>query len=72
MLKWLKLLEFDKRADLETGASRKQSTSNFLKHRVRNVRFSENLACLVFLKHLFEIRPFALLPTSYCFRKDPL
>ena len=54
MLKWLKLLEFDKRADLETGASRKQSTSNFLKHRVRNVR------------------PFALLPTSYCFRKDPL
>ena len=30
---------------------------------VRNVRFSENLTCFVFLKHRFEIRPFAVLPT---------
>ena len=30
---------------------------------VRNVRFSENVARFVFLKHPFEIRPFALLPT---------
>ena len=28
---------------------------------VRNVRFLENLACFVFLKRCFEIRPFALL-----------
>ena len=34
---------------------------------VRNVRFFENLACFVFLKHLFEIRPFALLPTFWTF-----
>ena len=32
--------------------------------RVRNARFSGNLACFVFFKHSFiEIRPFALLPT---------
>ena len=30
---------------------------------VRNVCFSENLACFVFLKHPFWNRPFALLPT---------
>ena len=30
---------------------------------VRNVRFSENLSCFVFLKTHFEINPFALLPT---------
>ena len=31
--------------------------------RVKNVRFSENLTCFVFLKHPFEIRLSALLPT---------
>ena len=30
---------------------------------VRNVHFSENLSCFVFLKTHFEIHPFALLPT---------
>ena len=30
---------------------------------VRNVRFSENLACFVFFRHPFEIGPFDLLPT---------
>ena len=30
---------------------------------VRNIRFLENLACFIFLKHGFEFRPFALLPT---------
>ena len=34
---------------------------------VRKVRFSENLACFVFLKHCFEIRAFALLPCTYQF-----
>ena len=34
----------------------------------RNVRFSENLTCFDFLKHPFEIRPFALLSTIYLFR----
>ena len=29
---------------------------------VRNVCFTEILACVAFLKHRFEIRPFALLP----------
>ena len=32
---------------------------------VRNVYFSENLTCFVFLKHRFDIRLFALLPTIY-------
>ena len=32
---------------------------------VRNVRFSENLACFVFLEHPIEIRPFALLLTNF-------
>ena len=33
---------------------------------VRNVGFSENLACFVFLKHPFwDFRPFALLSTIY-------
>ena len=31
----------------------------------RNVRFSENLACFVFLNTHFEIHPFALLSTKY-------
>ena len=31
---------------------------------VRNYRFSENLTCFVFLNVRFEIRPFALLPTT--------
>ena len=47
------------RANLKTEASRKQTTSNFPKNDhflppdthtyVRNVRFSENLLCFVFL-----------------------
>ena len=33
---------------------------------VRNVHFSENLACFVFFCYLrFAIRPFALLPKKY-------
>ena len=32
---------------------------------VRNVSFSENLACFVFLKRPFEIRLFALLPMQW-------
>ena len=57
-----------KRANLKTGVSRKPSSPNFPKNEhslppdthpkmcvsgVRNVRFSENLACSVFLKHPF-------------------
>ena len=34
---------------------------------VKDVRFSENLACFVFLSTCSEIRPFALLPTT-CLR----
>ena len=34
---------------------------------LRNVCFSESLACFAFLKHRFEIHPFALLPTNYSF-----
>ena len=55
------------KVNLETGVSRKQSTPNVPKNKhsppirtytcayqdVRNVRFSENLACFVFLKHSF-------------------
>ena len=62
------------KANLKTGVSRKQSTSNFPKKRTfltpwyvnvrKNVRFSENMVCFVFLKHRFAIRPFALLPTN--------
>ena len=33
---------------------------------VRNVHYSEILTCFVFLKHRFEIRPFAFLPTNFC------
>ena len=32
---------------------------------VRTVRFSENLACFVFLNTHFKVRPFALLPTIF-------
>ena len=32
---------------------------------VRNVRFSENLACLICRNTSFEIRHFALLPTTW-------
>ena len=57
-----------KSANLKTGVSRKQRTSNFLKTNisyplirtpttayqgVRNVHFLENLTCFVFLKHPF-------------------
>ena len=53
----------------QKGVSRKENTSNFLKNEnflppdthmytrayqgVKNVRFSENLTCFVFLKHTF-------------------
>ena len=64
-----------KRVNLQTGVSRKQSTPNFSKNEpflppdtytyvclsgVRNVRFSENLTCFVFLKHRFWDSPFCL------------
>ena len=67
----------DRRANLKTGVSRKQGTPNFPKNEhflpadtrtrtfayqaLRNVRFSENLACFVFLKHLFWVLPFCLI-----------
>ena len=51
-----------KRANLKTGVLRKQSTPNFDTLGVRNVRFSENLACFVFLKHPFlDSSPFRLI-----------
>ena len=46
------------KGDLKTGVSRKQSTLN--------VRFSENLACLVFLKHPFWDSPFCLISDELC------
>ena len=64
----LNSLIISKRANLKTVVSRKQSTPNFPKNEhflpsdthtyrpyqgVGNVRFSENLACFVFLKHPF-------------------
>ena len=36
----------------------------------RNVRFSENLACFMFLKHPFWDSPFPLLPTYFTFHSD--
>ena len=68
------------RANLKTGASRKQSTPNFPENKhsyplkcthtcayqwVRNIRLSENLTCFVFLGHPFWDSPFALLPSKY-------
>ena len=62
--------------NLKTGVTRKQSTPNFRKinisyplictrtcayQEVRNVCFSENLACLVFLYHPFRDSPFCLI-----------
>ena len=32
---------------------------------VRNICFSENLACFVFLKHLFSDSPFCLITDEY-------
>ena len=58
------------------GVPRKQSTPNFPKNKhylppdtqtyvayqgVRNVDFSENLSCFVFLKHKFWYSPFCLI-----------
>ena len=58
----------------------KNNTSNFRKENisyplirarmcayqgVRNIRFSENLTCFVFLKTRFEIRHFVLLQTKF-------
>ena len=39
-------------------------THTYVYQGVRNVRFSENLACFVFLNHRFDIRPFGLLPNT--------
>ena len=79
---WLKTLScyrrlWGKRANLKTNVSRKQSTPNFPKKEhflppdththVRNSRFSENLACFVFLKHPFWYSFFCLLPTLFLF-----
>ena len=58
--------------NLITGVSRKQSMQNFPKNKhflppwyahqgVRNVRFSGNLACFVFMKHSFWDSPFCLI-----------
>ena len=51
------------KANLEMGVSRKQSTANFSKNEmgVINVRFSENLACFVFLKQPFQDSSFCLI-----------
>ena len=38
--------------------------------KLRNVSFSEDLGCFVFLKHPFEIRPFGLLPMIFAKRKS--
>ena len=71
-----------KRAILKTGVSRKQSTPNFLKNEhflpsdstrtcayqgVRNVCFSENLPCFVFLKHPFWDSPFCRITDVFAF-----
>ena len=46
----------------KTGVSRKQSTPNSCAYQgVRNVRFSENLACFIFLKHPFGDSTFSLI-----------
>ena len=37
-------------------------------HRVRNVRFSENVASFAFCNNRFEISPFALLPTKWAYK----
>ena len=65
----LQLVGNRQKGESQTGVSRKQGTPNFPKNEhflpadtctrtfayqaLRNVRFSENLACFVFLKHLF-------------------
>ena len=69
----------DKRANLKTGVLRKQRAPNFRKtsisyslirtrtcayQGVRDVRFSENLACFVFLKQPFSDSPFCFI-TDY-------
>ena len=57
-------------ANLKTGVSRKQSTTNVPKNKhflppdtqgVRNVSFMENLTFFVFLKHPFLDSPFCLI-----------
>ena len=63
-------------SNLKTGVSRKQNLPNFRRRNisnvlirtricayqgVRNVRFSENLTCFIFLKDLFWDSPFCLI-----------
>ena len=60
-------------ANLKKGVSRKQTTPNFPKTNifyslctcayqgVRNLCFLENMACFVFLKHLFSDPPFCII-----------
>ena len=70
-------------ANLKTGAPRKQSMPNFSKNEhslplirtgtcvyqgVKNVCFSENLACFVFLKHPFWDLPFWLITNNLIWR----
>ena len=43
------------------------STRTFAYHWVKNVRFSENLACFVFLKHPFWDLPFCLITDDFAF-----
>ena len=61
--KKLMSLVIKQKSELKMGFPRKQSTPNFRKRvcmnqGVRNVRFSENLACFVVLKHPFWHSPF--------------
>ena len=55
------------KGETQTDDSRKQSTPNFPKNEhflppdTHDVRFSEQLACFVFLKHLFWDSPFSLI-----------
>ena len=84
----LRVIRNDKMANLKMGLSRKQSTSNFAKSEcflppdthtymcvsgARNVRFSENLACFVFLKHPFRDSLFCLITVEVSlFQRDSL
>ena len=76
LLSWILSVIRQERANLKTEVTRRQSTPSFPKNDisyplictctcayqwVRNVRFSENWACFVFLKHLGFT--FALLPS---------
>ena len=60
-----------KRANLKSGVTRKQSTPKSPKKEhflgVRNVRFSENMWCFVFLLFPFWDLPFSLITDELCF-----